>query len=111
MSGQMVGESVWNAAKAEVDEAEARLASVDIDGLVMIQHPDETQNDKAVHMLGEIFLVLETFMLEMHRKGGFQLVDGRVADILIRARKLLKQAGYEPVKHRRREPITFMPKK
>jgi len=108
MNGKKVGQTVWDAAMAELTDAEARLKAVQQDNLVVIQSPEIKPNDEVVHQLGQLFLILEDFMLEMRRKQAFLYLRGDVANVLVDAKKLLTRLNYEPVRTRPREPMTYV---
>lgn len=108
MAGQKVGAEVWNAAKAELDDAEARLSATKKDDVVVIQNPDIGPNDEDLYCLGQLFLILEDFMLEMRRKNAFQYLRSDVANALVDAKRLLVRRNYEPIRRRPREPMSFI---
>lgn len=107
MQGQPVGLGLWKEAMAELVDAEQRLAATNLDDKIVVQSPDLTINDNVVVMLGTTFRLLEAFMVEMIKKGAFDSVRADIADHMLNVRKLLKQLHYEPIKHRKNEPMTF----
>ena len=107
MEGKPVGLGLWKEAQAELLDAEYRLKATSLDDKIVVQSPEMTVNDHLIRALGSVFHILEAMIVEMIKKGAMDSVRGDVADTMMQVRKLLKQLNFEPIKHRRHEPITF----
>ncbi len=104
-----VSPAEMSAALAEVDQAEAMIGGRILDGLLCIGNPEKTPEDEAIKLLGDTFMVLQTFMMEMRKRQAFKHVQGYVADGLIAARKYLVAHGYEPLLMKNNDSMSFKP--
>jgi len=66
--------------------------------------------DEVLAALVPMFATMESLVVDLRaRVGGRLIISTEMANAYIAAHAVLKKAGHEPVKHRKIEPLTFIP--
>lgn len=109
LKGERPEESLVRSALAEVNAFSADVVEV-APGEQPVQPQLAVTADEVLAALVPLFNVMETLVIDLRAKvGGRLLLSTAMSNAYLDAVKVLKKAGHEPVKHRRAEPLTFIP--
>ncbi len=108
-AGAPIPVELIDAADKDLKAMQALINSIDLDGLVIIDNPVQTAQDDTVHCLGEIYMILQSLVLEMRAKGALELLHGDIAEKIINAKLQLIRYHYEPAKLGKMDALKLRP--
>ncbi len=108
-----VGRSVTvdqiQAAANDLAQAEALIASIALDGLVVVESPQITDQDQTIRHLGEMYMLFQSLVLEMRAKGALEMLQGDIGDKMSAAKQHLLIHRYEPARLGRLDALKLRP--